>query len=59
MITDTYYRGYRLSVDSKTGETNIFSGPDHIDTVTLQNKGRMRTTEDAAKDIIDSWLNAC
>lgn len=58
MITDTYYRGYRLSADSKTGETNIFSGPDLVETVTLQNKGRMRTTEDAAKDIVDSWLNA-
>ena len=58
MITDTYYRGYRLSIDSKTGETNIFSGPDHIETVTLRDKGMRRTTEDAAKDIVDQYQDA-
>ena len=53
---DTYYRGYRLS--STEGETHIYSGPDHIHTETLETKGRHRTTTDAAKDIVDSWLNA-
>ena len=56
MQTDSYYRGYRLS--SNEGETHIFFEGELLETVTLQTKGRFRTTSDAAMDIVDGWLNA-
>jgi len=54
--TDIYYRGYRLSSTEDT--THIYSGVEHIMTVTNLTKGRCRTTTDKAKDLVDGWLNA-
>lgn len=56
MQEDTYYRGYRLS--SNEGQTDIYKDSDHLETVTLETKGRCRTTTDAARDIVDSWMVA-
>lgn len=63
----TMYRGYILQSNDEA--TLVFAGADrdengdparweHVDTVTLQTKGRMRTTEDAARDLVDSWMEA-
>lgn len=46
--TDTYYRGYRLSLTSEGG-THIWSDDDLVDTV---------DTDKKARAVIDSWHNA-
>lgn len=52
---DTYYRGYRLSTTDS--QTVIYHNADRIETITLADKGMCRTTDDAAKDHIDAWVD--
>lgn len=50
--TDTYYRGYRLSVfgdGHPANDTHIYWGPDHIDTA---------PSKAGAMAMIDLWLDA-
>lgn len=54
----TPYRGYSLLTYYGTGITYIYHGGSLIDKVTLLDKGMHRTTTDAAKSLIDSWMDA-